>query len=58
MLVVTSSVARLNLGPDGDNARGSLGSGNVFQSPQMLAVFPLPCGAISYGAATMRKLNE
>ena len=30
MLVVTSSVGPLNLGPDGDNARGPLGSENVF----------------------------
>ena len=30
MLVITSSVGRLNLGPDGDNARGMSGSGNVF----------------------------
>ena len=30
MLVVTSSVGQLNLGPDGDNARGPLGSENVF----------------------------
>ena len=26
----TSSVGRLNLGPDGDNARGTPGGGNVF----------------------------
>ena len=39
MLVVTSSVGRLNLGTDGDNARRSLSGGNVFQNPQMLAVF-------------------
>ena len=39
MLVVTSSVGQLNLGPDSDNARGSPDSGNVFQNPQMLAVF-------------------
>ena len=58
MLVVTSSVGQLNLGPDGDNARGSLGGGNVFQNPQMLAVFPPPCGVISYGGATMKELNE
>ena len=54
MLVVTSSVGRLNLGPDGDNARRFLGSGNVFQNPQMSAVFPPPCGVISYGGATVK----
>ena len=58
MLVVTSSVGQLNLGPDGDNARGSPSSGNVFQNPQMSAVFPPPHGVISYGGATMTELNE
>ena len=33
MLVVTSSVGRLNLGPGGDNARRSPGGENVFQNP-------------------------
>ena len=58
MLVVTSSVGQLNLEPDGDNARGSLGGRNVFWNLQMLAVFPPPCGAISYGGATVKELNE
>ena len=58
MLVVTSSVGQLNLGPDGDNARGTPGSGNVFQNPQMSAVFLPPCGAISYGDATVKELSE
>ena len=58
MLVVTSSVGQLNLGPDGNNARGSPCSGNVFQNLQMLAVFPPPCGAISYWGVTMKELNE
>ena len=58
MLVVTSSVGRLNLGPDGDNASRSPGGGNVFQTPQILAVFPPSCGVISYGGATMKELNE
>ena len=58
MLVVTSSVGQLNLGPDGDNARQPQGGGNVFQNPQMSAVFPPPCRAISYGGATMKELNE
>ena len=56
MLVVTSSVGRLNLGPDGDNARGSPSGGNVFQNPRMSTVFPPPCGVISYGVMT--ELNE
>ena len=58
MLVVTSSVGWLNLGPDGDNAGGSPDSGNVFQNPQMSAVFPQPCEVISYGGFTIKELNE
>ena len=58
MLVVTSSVGWLSLGPDGNNTRGSPGGGNVFWNLQMSAVFPPPCGAISYGGATMKELNE
>ena len=58
MLVVTSSVGRLNLGPDGENAKGSPGGGNVFRNLQMLAVFPPPHRAISYGGSTMKELNE
>ena len=33
MLVVTSLVGRLNLGPDDDHARGSSGGGNIFWNP-------------------------
>ena len=33
MLVVTSSVGQLNLGPGGNNARRSLSGENVFQNP-------------------------
>ena len=58
MLVITSSVSQLNLGPDGDNGRGTPDGGNVFQNPQILAVFPPPCEAISYGGATMKEQSE
>ena len=58
MLVVISSVGQLNLGPDGNNTRGSPGGGSVFQNPQMSAVFPLPCRVISSGSATVKELNE
>ena len=58
MLVVTYSVGQLNLGPDGNNARGPSGSRNVFQNPWMSAMFPPPCRAINYGGATMKELNE
>ena len=58
MLVVTSSVGRLNLGPGGDNARRSPSGENVFQNPQMLTVFPPLWGMICYGGATMTELDE
>ena len=58
MLVVTSSVGQLNLGPDGDNARRSPSGENVFQNPRMSAVFPPPYGVICYGGATLTELDE
>ena len=58
MLVVPSSVGQLNLGPCGDNARRSQGSENVFQNPQMSAVFPPPHGVSHYGGATLTELDE
>ena len=58
MLVVTCSVGQLNLGTYGDNAMGPLGGENVFQNPQMSAVFPQPSRVINYGGATMKELNE
>ena len=55
MLVVTSSVGWLNLGPEGDHARRSLSGGNVFQNPQMSAVFPPPQEVIHYRGATLNR---
>ena len=57
MLVITSSVDRMNLGPGGDNTRRSSCGENVFQNPQMLAVFPPPHGAAHYGGATLTELD-
>ena len=57
MLVVTSMVDQLNLGPGDDNARRSPSGENVFQDPQMLAVFPPPCGVTHYGGATLTELD-
>ena len=57
MLVVTSLVDRMNLGPAGDNARRSSCGENAFQNPWMLAVFPPPCGAAHYGGTTLTELD-
>ena len=58
MLVVTSSVGRLNLAPGGDNTRRFQSNKNVFHNPQMSAVFPPPCGVIHYRGATLTELDE
>ena len=58
MLVVTSSVGQLNLGPGGDHARRSLSGENVFQNPPMLALLPPPCGVICYRDATLTEFDE
>ena len=58
MLVVTSSVGQLNLGPGGDNARRSTSGENVFQNPQMSVVFPPPHGVTCYRGATLTELDE
>ena len=58
MLVITSSVGQLTLRPGGYSGRESLGGENVFQNPQMSAVFPPPPGVIHYGGATLMELDE
>ena len=50
--------AKLNLGPSGDHTRRSLNGENVFQNPQMSAVFPPPCGVICYRGTTLMELDE
>ena len=58
MLVVTSSVGWLNLGPDGDNTRAILRQWKCVPKPANVGCVPPPCGAISYGGATMKELNK
>ena len=58
MLVVTSLVGWLTLGPGSDNAGRAQDGENMFQNPQMSAVFPPPHGATCYGGATLMELNE
>ena len=48
LLVITSSVNWLDLDPGGNNVRESQSGRNIFQNPQMSAVFPLPWGMTCY----------
>ena len=58
LLVITSSVNQLDLGPSGDNVRESQIGRNIFQNPQMLAVFPPPWEVTHYEDATLTELDE
>ena len=58
MVVVTSSVGQLDLGPGGDNARRSPSGETIFQNLQISAMFPQPCGVICYRGATLIELEE
>ena len=42
LLVVTTSVGQLNLGPGGNNSRRSMAEENVFQNLQMVATLSTP----------------
>ena len=57
LLVITSSVNQLELGPSGDNVREFQSNRNVFWNPPMLAVFP-PQGATHYQGATLTEIDE
>ena len=58
LLVITVSVAQLNLGPGGDSARRPTAEGNTYQNLQMVATFAVPTRAVCYGDATIKELNE
>ena len=58
MLVITSLVGWLTLGPGSDNDERAQDGRNIFQNLQMSAVFPPPCGATHCGGATLTELNE
>ena len=61
LLVITTSVEQLSLGPNGDNPEKSPTDsprGNTFQNPQMAAVLSGSTRAVSYGGATMKELKE
>ena len=58
LLIITASVAWLNLGPRDDSARRPTAEGNAFQNPQMVVTFTVPTRAVCYRYATIRELNE
>ena len=58
LLVVTSKANWLGPGAGGNNVRGSMGGGSLFQNPQMSAVFPPPWEGTRYEGTTLTKLNE
>ena len=57
LLLMTASVAWLNLGPGSNTTRRSTAEGNAFQNLQMVATFLIPPRAICYGDATMKDLD-
>ena len=61
LLVITASVEQLSLGPGGNNPERSTTDsprGNIFQNPQMAAIFSGTTRAVSCGGATIKELKE
>ena len=58
LLLITTSVGQLNLGPGGNNIRRPMAGENMFQNPQMVATFTTPSRTISYGGAMVKELDE
>ena len=58
LLVITTSVGELNLGPGGDNARRPHVEGNMFQNLQMVAILTAPVRVVCYGGATIKELKK
>ena len=61
LLVVTTSIEQLSLGPSGNNIKKSSTAppqGNTFQNPQMAALLSGSTRAVGYGGATMKELEE
>ena len=57
MLVVISSVGRLDLGAGGNNITESQGGRSLFWNPRMSAIFPLPREVSHYGGTTLTELD-
>ena len=61
LLVVTTSIEQLSLGPSSDNLERSSTApsrGNTFQNPRMAAVFSGSIWAVDYEGATVRELED
>ena len=61
LLVITTSIDQLSLGPGGDNPEQSSTDSprrNMFQSTQMAAVLSGSTRVVSYGGATMKELKK
>ena len=58
LVVVTPSVAQLNLGPGGNSARRPTAEGNAFQNPWMAATFAVPTRAVCNTDTTIKELNK
>ena len=61
LLVITTSVEQLSLGPGSDNPERSTTDstrGNTFQNPWMAAIFSGSTRAVSYGGNTVKELKE
>ena len=60
LLIVTTSIEQLNLGPGSNNPKRSSNDsprGNTFLNPWMAAVFSGSTRAVSHGGATMKELK-
>ena len=57
LILLTASVAWLNLGPGGNTTGRSTAGGNAFQNLWMAATFSIPPRAICYGDTTMKELD-
>ena len=58
LLLVTASVAWLNLGPGGNTTGRSTTDGNAFQNLWMVATFSIPARAVCYGDTTIKELDK
>ena len=58
LLVITTSIGQLNLGPGGNNVRRPTAEGNAFWNLWMAVTLEAPTRAVCYGGTTIKELNE
>ena len=58
LLLVTASVAWLNLEPGGDTTGRPTTDGNAFQNLWMAATFSILARAVCYGDTTIKELDK